>query len=114
MVDKHVEIGGELRPVNFGRNALVEFEELTGFSLMDGTSSLTSFKAMRALVYVGLKWGLYKSDGKEPKPRFTILEVGDWLGDDYMGPDSATAKVMKIFIDSMPKAKNVEAAANAA
>ena len=52
MVDKHVEIGGELRPVNFGRNALVEFEELTGFSLMDGTSSLTSFKAMRALKLV--------------------------------------------------------------
>jgi hypothetical protein len=109
-----VEIGGEERPVNFGRNALAEYEEITGLSLLSVESGLGTFKGLRALVFVGLKWGLYKSDGIVPKPKFNLMTVGDWLDDDSMGADGPTAQILKSFSEAFPKPKNAGAAGNAA
>ena len=56
MVNNLVEIGGQKRPVNFGRNALVEFEKLTGVKIFKGEDWFDSLEKNRAFVYVGLKW----------------------------------------------------------
>lgn len=111
MVGERVEIGGQSRPVLFGRNALVEFEKIAGFSLLDEskTEMLQSFAAMQALVFVGLKWGLYKANGIEPNPNFTILHVGDWLDEDTLGENGPTARILKIFTESMPGSKKGKA-----
>ncbi len=106
MVNKIIEIGGEERPINFGRNALCEFEKITGISILKGagSDSLYTFDTIRALAFVGLKWGLYKGDGNEPKPSFTLFMVGEWFDDD--------ANYSKIFTDSIPTSKNVVADAS--
>jgi hypothetical protein len=75
---KQIEIGGELRPVHFSINALIEFEELTGTDMLNGGTMVDfrSLKKLRALTYVGLKYGA-RNEGKEFK--HTQDEVGDWL-----------------------------------
>jgi len=105
-----IEIGGEERPVNFGRNACAEYEELTGRSLLSAENGIGTFAGIRALVFVGLKWGLYKGDGITPKPKFNLLTVGDWLDEDSGDDNGPTSKILKIFVASFPKSKNAGAA----
>lgn len=103
-----VNIGGEDRQVNLGRNALREFEKITGKSILN-PGSLVSYEATQVLWFVGLKWGQYKvGSGIEPSPKFqtdagvkplTLEIVGEWL-DNENGLD---AKIFDIFNKSFPK-----------
>lgn len=104
-----INIGGEDRPLHFGRNGLIEFEKLTGKGLLTGDSDfLNSIESIRALTYAGLKWGLYKpSVGTEPAVSFTLIQVGDWL-DEAEDQADMLAKILKEFADSMPKPKKEE------
>lgn len=118
MVNKSVNIGGEDRPVNFGRNAQAEIEAITGISILDPKKTnavgSVSFTYIRAMAYAGLKWGLYKPlVGLEPKPSFTLFQVGDWLEEDNLGSDGPMQQLIEIFRESMPtKSKNVGAEAS--
>lgn len=106
---EHVTIGGKERPVLFGRNAQAEVEELLGGSLFDGTANVGSIKGVRAVVYAGLKWGLYKMNNVEPKAPFTLIQVGEWC-EDMSSEESPVPKILKMFQDSIaPKSKNVGA-----
>jgi hypothetical protein len=106
-------IGGAERPVLFGRNAQSEIERILGGSFFDGTANVGSISGIRAVVYAGLKWGLYKMDGVEPRPKFTLIEVGEWCED--MGEDSPVHAILNLFRESIaPKSKNVEAGENPA
>jgi hypothetical protein len=102
-MNKLVNIGGKSRPVNFGRNALIEFEKLTGIKLLSGkTDFFQTAESYRAFAFAGLKWGLYDpSKGLEPNPKFTLFQVGDWLQDE----PNAIIEMFAIFADSMPKAE---------
>ena len=75
---KHIEIGGASRPVLYNINALIEFEELTGHEILQNSlqMDLRSLKKLRALAYVGLKYGARREGLKEV---ITLDEVGEWL-----------------------------------
>lgn len=96
-----VNIGGQDRPVLFSRNAIIEFEKITGINwLSKGGEFIFKVETYRALAYVGLKWGLYSpKKGTEPKPDFTLFQVGDWIEKE----ENAAMEILKIFSDSMPK-----------
>jgi hypothetical protein len=90
---------------------MVEFEKLTGIGIFSGAFTLDSYEQLRALVFVGLKWGLYKKDGREPQPKFNLLTVGDWL-DETPDQEKLFVSVLKAFAESQPKpetAKNSKA-----
>ncbi len=97
MVNKTVLIGGKQRPVNCGRNFLGEIELITGksFTQLD----FMSVRNQQVVAYAALKWGLYKSDGIEPTPDFTIINVGDWIDEK---PD-VVKEITDVFMDSLPK-----------
>jgi hypothetical protein len=73
---KQVEINGKSYPVRYDINALCEFEELTGKSLINGKVEF-DLKGIRAMVYVGLKSGHCFNNKSEFQ--HTIQEVGSWL-----------------------------------
>jgi hypothetical protein len=78
---RYIEINGEKFPIRYDLNALSEFEDLTGKSLINGISEqeVNSIKMIRALAYVGLKAGHYvEHKGKEKFP-FTIEDVGSFF-----------------------------------
>lgn len=108
-----VLIGGEERPINFGRNALGEYEKITGESLLDLEllQRIVSHVGFRAIAYSALKWGLYDPErGVEPSPKFTIFQVGDWLDEDQRNGNKALTKIMDVFREAMTvESKNVEA-----
>lgn len=111
-MSEFVTIGGEERPVAFGRSAYEEFEKITGMSLLNNVNLdiLISYTGMTAMCFVGLKWGLYKGDGNEPKVKFSKIMVAEWL--DAEGAEEAATKISQVFAASMPKqkkAKNDEA-----
>lgn len=110
MLNKFINIGGEDRPVNFGRNFWNDVEVFTGKNiskiLADYQNELTSHRNGTAIVYSALKWGLYDTKkGLEPKPSFTIFQVGDWLDD----RPEAQSEIYSLLIESMPSSKNAEA-----
>lgn len=98
---KNILIGGKERPISFGRNALIEFEKTSGVKLMSGNRNwFESAESWTALMYAGLKWGLYDSaKGKEPKPDFTIHQVNDWIEERI----ECLSDMWEIFNASMPK-----------
>jgi hypothetical protein len=105
-------IGGEERPINFGRNAHIEIEKVSGISLLDPTKSgnLQSWEAIRCITYAGLKWGLYKGDGIEPKAKYTLIKAGDLVDEYGIGDGSPIAKIISLFLESLPgKSKKVNA-----
>lgn len=82
---RHIQIGGESRPITFNVNALIEFEEITGIDIteFEGRKSMTRMKNIRALAYCGLKYGYRQANGKYPD--FTIEDVGGWMDKDNVG-----------------------------
>lgn len=98
---RNINIGGEDRPISFSRNALIEFEKTTGIKLMSGRKDwFESAESWTALMYAGLKWGLYDPNkGKEPKPDFTIHMVNDWIE----ARIECLSEMWEIFNASMPK-----------
>jgi len=77
---KHVEIGGESRPVKFGFAALMEFTEANGYTManLDTLGDNMKLKDAIYLVWCGLKHGA-RID-KKPFP-FSIEDIADWLDD---------------------------------
>lgn len=77
---KEIEIGGQMRPVSYGFNALAMFQDLTGLGLAElPTIGMNMpIRHMIAFAYCGLKDGARKS-----KQEFTasVEDVGDWLDD---------------------------------
>ncbi len=113
MAGKTIEIGGQERPIAFPAAALREFERITGEPFLQANGLSYDFRI--AIAYVGLKWGLYKGDGKEPKVDFNELQVSDWIGLD-LDDESVSGKILQILTESLPKAKekNVGAGSNPA
>lgn len=108
-MNKIVVIGGRERAVNFGRNAQIEIEALTGLSLMSVNKNQNlgygSYTYIRAAAFAGLKWGLYDPiKGTEPRPDFTLFQVGDWLEED-LTPSGPMAVIMKAWQESLPLPK---------
>lgn len=93
----------------FGQHAYRDIEKLTGMCLLAPKvgDNFATYEAMHAVVYTGLKWGLYKGDGIEPNPKFTIIQVGDWCQAD----DKVSGEIVKNFMDSFlaDRSKNVAA-----
>jgi hypothetical protein len=104
MTDHLIDIGGNHRPLNFGRNAMVEFEKLTGIGIYSRKFTFENVEVWRALVYVGLKWGLYKRDGQEPRPSFTLLTVGDWI-DEHPNQAKLFVQIIDAWKESQPKSE---------
>lgn len=99
-MNKNFTIGGQVRPVNFGRNAIREFERLTGLSFL-GTASVqnifSNVDRCVKLVFCGLKWGLYdKQTGHEPIPNFTENMVSDWSE----AEEEAFWQILMFFVES--------------
>lgn len=109
MPNKLINIGGEDRPVNFGRNFWGEVEDITEESLSlilrNWQYKIGSFKFQTAITFSALKWGLYDpKKGNEPNPSFTMFQVADWIEVDL----SVMAKVWEALGDSMPKKENAQ------
>jgi len=103
---KKVKIGGKLRSVKFGMNALRIYSDLTNSTLADLMNvSAMSINNMITLVYVGLQEG-----SRKEKTEFNhkIEDVSDWLDDDFT---NVMNEVMEIFVESFPTIdeKNLEA-----
>lgn len=98
----------------FGQHAYRDFEKLTGLNLLvpKPGNDFGTYQAMHAIVFVGLKWGLYKGDGIEPKPKFTIIQVADWCEQD----DKTAGEIIKKFQESYltDRSKNAGAGGNPA
>ena len=76
---RHLNIGGETRPVNFGFNALAEASQHLAVDwVLDITTGL-SFVQLRALYWAALKDGA-RIEGKEFS--FTPENVADWISED--------------------------------
>lgn len=78
---KEVNIGGQVRPVSYGWNALAMFQELSGLTLGELSQidqSRMSLRSMMQFAYVGLKDGARKY--KQPFDH-SIEEVADWMDD---------------------------------
>jgi len=82
---KHIEIGGASRPVRYNNNALEEFEELTGLSVMDGLQ-LKKIKHLKALAFCGLKHGWLEENDYQGTYPETLDTIGRWFD---MGNTSA-------------------------
>lgn len=111
MTAKNIMIGNEERPVAFPAAALREIERIVGTDLLH--MNYYSYEFRIAMAFCGLKWGLYKGDGKEPRVTFTDIHVADWIGVD-MRDESVSGQLQQILNDWMPKAKNGEAGGNPA
>lgn len=105
MVKQFIEIGGEERPVLFSIHALREVEKLIpGYYVLNGKTAgaLASLDAVIALVYAGCKWGLYSGNGVEPKPKFSLIDVGDWIGNEGVQAGSPVDKITQMFLNALP------------
>lgn len=106
MIAKNIQIGEQDRPIAFPASALREIERMIGTDFLH--ANYFSYEFRIAMAFCGLKWGLYKGDGKEPKVNFTDIQVAEWIGND-MRDESISGQLLQILTDWMPKAKNVEA-----
>ncbi len=96
---KKVKIGGKLRPVKFGMNALRIYSEKTNSTLADLMNiSGMSITNMIMLVFVGLQEGARK---EKQEFDFIIDDVSDWLDDDF----GIVNEIMDIFVESFPNIK---------
>lgn len=79
---KEINIGGKLRPVSYGFNALAMFQSMTGLTLteLNGIdSSKMTLTAMIQFAYCGLKDGARKA---KQEFNYSTEDVADWLDDD--------------------------------
>jgi len=82
---KQIEIGGKLRPVKFGINALADFNDGTNttlewiFRIIAKPLSM-KFNEMRWLIFVGLKHG---AKAENEVIDFDVEDIGNWLDKDF-------------------------------
>jgi hypothetical protein len=103
---KTIEIGGKLRPVLYGINALAEFNEGTGTDLSWIFKTIAkplgmNMNQVRWLIYVGLKQGAQESNLPVD---FTVDDVGKWLDKDF----HKFPEFMEAVRDGMPSADNTK------
>jgi hypothetical protein len=79
---RKMNIGGQERPIDFNFNCLEEFEEMTGVDPLNGFNA--NAKNMKALIFCGLKYGLYPEGCESSELDFTIKKVGSWLDPETM------------------------------
>lgn len=75
---REVEVNGQKYPVRYDMNALCEFEDITGKSLIKGMVD-SDVRCIRALVYVGLKCGHDFKQKGVTKFTHSINDVGQML-----------------------------------
>jgi len=102
MAIKTLYIGEKDRPVAFPAAAIREYERMTGQEFL--RSNFMSYEFRIAIAYVGLKWGLYAGDGKEPKVDFNDIQVADWVGLE-VHDESLNGQILAILNESLPKGK---------
>ena len=77
-----INIGGKERAVKYNFNAYEELQEM-GFDILTNLSELTkNLKFVRALVYVGLKYGEDETGEKEPE--LSLKKVGAILKNEHL------------------------------
>jgi hypothetical protein len=82
---KRFHVGGRPRPLRFSYNAIAEFEDRTGRSIIAGGDEdiQLGMHGMRALLYCGLEDGARKEGdaftGEGGQQRATIWDAGEWL-----------------------------------
>jgi hypothetical protein len=82
---KRFRIGGRLRPVRFSYNAIAQFEDRTGRSVIGSGDEDVQLgvRGMRALLYCGLEDGARKEGdafmGADGQQRATLWDAGEWL-----------------------------------
>lgn len=81
MIYKEINVGGQLRPVSYGFNALAMFQDMTGQPLneLPNIGLKMPMRYMIIFAYVGLKDGARKA---KQEFAYTVEDVGDWLDDD--------------------------------
>jgi hypothetical protein len=78
LTTKDIEIHGSKYPVRYDINAFAEYEELTGKSFASILSPM-DMKSLRALAFVGLKYGHSHAHNKVTKLDKSIDDIGTWL-----------------------------------
>jgi serine kinase of HPr protein (carbohydrate metabolism regulator) len=89
---KEIQIGGKLRPINFGMSTLADFCEIKGVSLrnMEKAFADMSLKDSIILMHLALRAGAARMRLSED---ITLQDVQDWIDDDI----SAFAAGMEAF-----------------
>lgn len=99
---KYVHVNGTEYPVRYDMNALCEFEEITGNSLINGLKAI-DIRSIRAIAYVGLACGhSFKHNGSSFP--HSITDVGKWS--DLMDKASEFIEVLNESLDVGKKEKN--------
>lgn len=101
---KHINFGGENRPVKYGMNALSIIAKVEDIDLSNITEfgDGIDFSLMRTIVFAGLQEG-----ARAEKKEFTLTleDVGDFMDGDI---DSAE-EFVQLMSDQMPKSKKAKA-----
>lgn len=100
-MQREIEIGGKVRPINFNFNCLEEFQNLTGQNPLVGID--TDPKTTKALLFCGLKYGLHEEGCKNEELEFSIEKVGSWLSIQNI------ARILEIYRDQSHPDKKKEA-----
>ena len=77
-----VNFGGKDRPVKYNFNAIEELQDM-GFDILNGAEKLLkSLKFIRAVAYIGLKYGEDETGQKEPE--LNVKQVGAILKNSHL------------------------------
>lgn len=76
-----INIAGKERVVRYNFNAYEELDEM-GFDILNGVGKLSSVKFVRAIAFVGLKYGEDETGVKEPE--LSIKQVGASLKNEHI------------------------------
>lgn len=100
-----VTLGGRVRHLRLGMNAICAAEQLTGMKLLFGlgVEPWASAQVLRALVWAGLQWS---EEQLPPERRSTLEQVGDWI--DEAGAGDVVAAIMAAWLEAMPEPEEEE------
>ena len=103
MTTTFIELGGVKRPVRFGFEGLLAYEQKTGRKALADFAQLSEADTVSVTLMVDLVWcGLHAGYRKEGIPQdFDEYDIAAWLGE---SPD-AFEQVAKVFAESFPKAE---------
>jgi hypothetical protein len=92
---KHINLGGEDRPVKFGFAALMNFTDMSGYKLneLDKLGDNMTLTDAVKLIYCGLKNG---SRVERQKFNHQLEDVADWLDES----PTAINEVLELFAQS--------------
>jgi hypothetical protein len=101
---KHIDFGGQKRPVKYGMNALSIIAKLESIDLANITAlgDGIDFSLMRTIVFAGLQEG---ARAEREAFSLTIEDVGDIMD----GSIDIAEDFVQLMSDQMPKPKKVKA-----